>query len=40
MVKRLKDGSWYVGDEAHDPEREVKPTEKTVEEKPKKAKKK
>lgn len=40
MVKKLKNGSWYVGDEAHDPEREVKSTEKPVEEKPKKAKKK
>lgn len=43
MVKKLKDGSWYVGDTAHDPEREEKPVEtveKPVETKPKKVKKK
>lgn len=40
MIKKLKDGSWFVGDAKYDPEREEKPTEKSVEEKPKKAKKK
>lgn len=42
MIKKLKDGSWFVGDAKYDPEREEKPVEtKPVEaEKPKKAKKK
>lgn len=37
MVKKLKDGSWFIGDAKYDPEREEKPVET---EKPKKAKKK
>lgn len=38
MVKKLKNGSWFVGDAKHDPEREEKPVE-TVE-KPVETKKK
>lgn len=44
MIKKLKDGSWFVGDAKYDPEREEKPVEKAKKpvetEKPKKAKKK